>query len=348
MNNTLKTPVEIIKRLDIYHWRKNKKIIDVEEVTAILGDIEGTIRLIDSTRPPPVYAKTKGNNVAYREGDHTVAISAVLRPLEWLLCNVTPEEALKRVGTTYIENFKLAFIISDEFQDAGHLTELWKLVNGTHLEMMKYSSSSPTVFCPLLSNYLTYLVYLHNFLPLASVRDRQSIPGFEGNKRREGIALSDLEKFEKSQSKNLDTAIASLAQLFDEKAIEVQFDRKKQESYASTWTGVNRKEQSMGPLHFSHHVIAFQILGLFRILKALPRTRRIFFDDGFFYYSPDDEANKNCVENITKVIFSSIETIALKKDWKQYNERVVIALTLIREMRRKMIQDPFYPHSRNL
>ena len=307
------------------------------------GEKEGTVKLITTGRPPPIYGKS--------HGDHTLAISGVLRPLEWLLDDVTPGRALERLSKnrtdpTQLErdfhtDLKITFLLGYEnaslegnlikYPNEGrHLQDLWQLADDAHRKMHT-AAYNTELLCPCLSRYLTYVVYLHNFLPLATVVKGSSR---SGTGRGEGNALDNLERFEISQSTDVDGMIKNLAQLFDENAIKSQFTQKKENTFASksipkSFYPNEKKGEGfeLGPLYFERNIVAFQIMGLFRILDALPHTRTLFFRFSAL------EQNKE--EKIAKVIFSSASAkISGKLD--EYVKIVEEAVLLIDVMRSKM------------
>ncbi len=217
------------------------------------GKTPNTIRLFIVGRPPSPHGKL--------QGDHTLAWSATSKCLEWMLEDVTLDEAVMKIDQLH-RGFSAAILSS--------FTTCHDLM-GQAVSIHKYLTSRN---CPKellsswISEYLTIYTYIRNLLPEASI-----VTANNSGSLGERDALKNLKKLETELKKagavpNQDRIVEALSTLIDKKAVEACLQKSSSSfGYYSPHGSGDRTVQQ---------ILAFQIIGINDLLQSLPNISRLF------------------------------------------------------------------------
>lgn len=172
------------------------------------GRRENTIRLeiFDKKRLPTQYGRT--------QGAHTVAFSAVLKSLVWLLEDVTDVEARARLVDFHWDLYATYVLCVNSTLKPSYLDTLKQLADSVHGEMRAEAKERKAV-SHLMTDYLTLFLYIHNLFPDAAINLRTT-------NRGESFALKNLKSLDLRSANSIKdkaNAIASLSRLIDEEAV---------------------------------------------------------------------------------------------------------------------------------
>lgn len=284
--NQLARLEKLLKTLkDVTHYEENKPPFTL---TFIQDKDKISLKDIDNTRRPPTQFRN-------RQRAHTLAYSALLHSLSRMFTNVSFEN-LQEILHQFHKELNMVYVTSisgDSMRFKGRravigkmdLHELKNLSDNLISELLAQSREEFfTTTPPLLKFYLTTFLYMHNRLVDATV-DQDSTNGGEG------CALQGLEKLEVSLEKDRsavvkNSALKYLSWLIDEKAVN--------------------NALIMNPSHSCLSIVAFQILGLYKLLSSFPYLIKGLSMDNLL--SKNAAVNETLVHYLSGVIFYRLAT----------------------------------------
>ena len=215
-----------------------------------------TIRLFVVGRPPSPHGKA--------QGDHTLAWGATSRCLEWMLEDVTLEEAVVKIDQLH-SGFSVAFLSS--FTTCHELME-------RAVSMHKYITSGKCpkdLLCSWITEYLMTYTYIRNSLPEASILLARN-SGTLGE--RDALkTLKDLENGLKSAGDlpPQTRIVEALSTLIDKRAVKASLQKSANTSSFYALNGTSERSVQQ--------ILAFQIIGINDLLQSLPNVAKLFLSE---------------------------------------------------------------------